>query len=151
MTLHDKPFPPAKAVQVAVAPGVVPHGSRWVRALLLVCGSVALALGVAGIFLPVLPTTPFILLAASCYAKGSPRFHGWLLRHRLFGPLVKDWQTHRSIPLRIKWLAIGSMAVSTCGSVFLLQGRPWLQAVVVGLVLCGVFWLSRIPTRERRP
>ena len=108
-------------------------------------------LGVAGIFLPVLPTTPFILLAASCYAKGSPRFHGWLLRHRLFGPLVKDWQTHRSIPLRIKWLAIGSMAVSTCGSVYLLQGRPWLQAAVVGLVLCGAFWLSRIPTRKRRP
>lgn len=125
----------------------MPHGSRWMRVLLMLCGSVALALGVAGIFLPILPTTPFVLLAASCYAKGSPRFHAWLVGHRTFGPLILDWQTHRSIPLRIKWLAIASMVLSTSVSVYLLAGRPWLQASLVAVVVAAAFWLSRIPTR----
>ncbi len=129
----------------------MPHRSRWMRALLLICGSVSLALGVAGIFLPVMPTTPFVLVAASCYAKASPRFHGWLMRHRLFGPLIADWEKHRSIPLGVKCLAIGSMLVSTMASLYMLAGRPWLQLGLVALVIGAIFWLSRIPTRGRQP
>ena len=141
--------PLALAMPPAARAGVRAHPSRWMRALLLVCGSVSLALGVAGIVLPVMPTTPFVLLAASCYARASPRFHGWLLGHRLFGPLILDWETHGSIPLGVKWLAVGSMAVSTCASVYLLAGRPWLQLGLVALALGAAVWICRIPTRGR--
>ena len=59
-----------------------------VRYALLMAGFLSLALGTIGIFLPLLPTTPFVLLAAVCFAKASPRFHNWLLQHRTFGPIV---------------------------------------------------------------
>ncbi|MDO5059604.1 MAG: YbaN family protein, partial [Neisseria sp.] len=61
------------------------------RPIFWLFGAIAFSLGVIGIFLPVLPTTPFILLAAACWAKASPRFHQWLLNHRYFGPMVADW------------------------------------------------------------
>ena len=73
--------------------GVRPHGSRAVRIALVTAGTSSLALGVIGIFVPVLPTTPFVLLAAGCYARASTRLHGWLLRSRAFGPMIREWET----------------------------------------------------------
>jgi uncharacterized membrane protein YbaN (DUF454 family) len=64
----------------------------WLRAVWLLGGALALATGVVGIFLPLLPTTPFVLLAAFCFARGSPRWEAWLLAHPRFGPLVRDWR-----------------------------------------------------------
>ena len=71
-----------------------------------------LAVGIIGIVLPVLPTTPFILAAAFAADRGSPRLHAWLLRHRVFGPAIRDWGTSRSIARRAKLVAVGVMAVS---------------------------------------
>lgn len=70
-----------------------------------IAGWTSLVLGVFGIILPVLPTTPFIILAAFCFSKGSPKMHSWLLEHRYAGPLIKDWELHRVIRLRPKILA----------------------------------------------
>ena len=70
----------------------VEHASRTVRVLFVGLGVTALALGIAGIVLPVLPTTPFVLLAAACFARGSTKFHDWLLAHPLFGPMIIEWQ-----------------------------------------------------------
>ena len=87
---------------------------RGARTALVVCGTVALALGVAGLFLPVLPTTPFLLLAAACYARSSTRLHDWLVNSRYFGEYIRDYRDRRAIKLRLKvfaiamlWLAIG--------------------------------------------
>ncbi len=68
-------------------------------------GVLSLALGIAGIFLPILPTTPFLLLTAFCFSKGSPRLHAWLLNHKQFGPVIVDWQTRHVIRLPVKILA----------------------------------------------
>jgi hypothetical protein len=119
------------------------------RALLLVGGSLSLALGVAGIVLPVMPTTPFVLLAAWCYARASPRFHQWLIQHRLFGPFILDWETHGSIPLSVKCMALGSMSLSLGVSAYFMADRPAALAALAAVALASVFWLCRIPTRAR--
>ena len=86
---------------------VLSQGTR--RWLLVAAGVIALFLGLLGVLLPGLPTTPFVLLAASCFAKASPRLHRWLTQHRYLGPMVRDWEAHRSLPLRVKWLSTGMM------------------------------------------
>lgn len=75
------------------------------RPLLLAAGLLFLALGAVGIFLPLLPTTPFLLLAAACFSRSSRRMHAWLLRNRLFGPILRDWEERGAIARRIKWFA----------------------------------------------
>lgn len=116
-----------------------PSGPRWLRGLFALAGGLALLAGVIGIFLPVLPTTPFILLAALCFARSSPRIYGWLLNHRLFGPMIDTWQRHRSIPRRVRWIALASMGFSISLSIMLMQGQPWLQLALglLGVVLAA--------------
>jgi uncharacterized membrane protein YbaN (DUF454 family) len=80
--------------------------------LLLGTGWLSLALGVIGIFLPLLPTVPFLLLASACFARSSPRFHSWLLNHPTLGPPIVDWQQHRRIRPRAKIMALSMMALS---------------------------------------
>ena len=113
-------------------------------------GFACIALGAAGLVLPVLPTTPFILLAAFCFAQASPRLHRWLLRSRTFGPMIREWQQHRAIPWRTKLTAIALMSATMAGSIVLFV-RPW--PLQVGLSLLGLalaVWLYRIPSRDRR-
>jgi hypothetical protein len=119
------------------------------RGLFMVLGSLALALGVLGIFLPLLPTTPFVLLAAACYARGSRRFHEWLLAQRTFGPIVHEWEQHRSIPYRTKLTAIALMSLTLGISiVFFVQPR-WLQAALAAMGLLLAVWMYRLPSRDR--
>ena len=125
-----------------------PDSSRAVRWLLWLAGTVSLGLGIVGVVLPGLPTTPFVLLAAACYAKASPRLHGWLLRHRLFGPMVRDWETHRSLTRRTKTVAQVSMVLMVGLSAWGLRDRPVLLAVVLIAALIGVWVVARIPTRQ---
>lgn len=75
-----------------------------------VAGGIALLLGLIGIVLPVLPTTPFVLLAAFCFSNGSPRMRHWLVNHAVFGPLIADWEAHGAIARPIKRLSCSIMA-----------------------------------------
>ena len=127
------------------------HRSRWVRGLLWVAGSVSLALGVIGVVLPGLPTTPFVLLAAACYARASPRLHAGLLNHRLTGPLLRDWEAHRSLTRRTKTVAVVSMALMDSLSVWSFRGRLLAQLTLVLLAAVGAWVVLRIPTRRPGP
>ena len=123
--------------------------SRLVRALFNIAGVAALGLGVLGIFLPLLPTTPFVLLAAACFARGSERFHQWLLANRTFGPMVYEWECHRSLPYRTKVTAIVLMSLTMTISIVFFVGPLWLK---IALALFGValaIWMYRIPSRDR--
>ena len=118
------------------------------QTLLVAAGLVALGLGLIGIVLPGLPTTPFVLLAAACFARASPRLHGWLTTHRYLGPMVRDWEANRSLPLRVKWIAISMMGTMVLLSAWQFNGRPWLQGTVLALGLVGAWVVWRIPTRR---
>ncbi|MCW5670248.1 MAG: YbaN family protein [Hydrogenophaga sp.] len=126
-----------------------PSSSRTVRWLLWLAGTVSLALGLIGVVLPGLPTTPFVLLAAACYAKASPRLHGWLINHRFLGPMVRDWEQHRSLTRRTKTVAIGSMLVMVGLSAWGFRHQPWVLAALLAAAAVGLVVVARIPTRER--
>lgn len=126
-----------------------PSSSRTVRWLLWLAGTVSLALGLVGVVLPGLPTTPFVLLAAACYAKASPRLHGWLLNHRFLGPMVRDWEQHRSLTRRTKTVAIGSMVVMVGLSAWGFRHQPLALAALLAIAAIGLIVVARIPTRER--
>lgn len=127
---------------------MIDAAGRLQRSLLVAAGVISLGLAVAGAILPGLPTTPFVLLAAGCFAKSSPRMHAWLLANRWLGPMVRDWESHRSLPLKVKWLATTMMLVMVTLSAWHFSARPWLAAVVVGSGLLGAWVVWRIPTRR---
>lgn len=102
-----------------------------------IVGWISLALGVLGIVLPLLPTTPFVLLSAFCFSKSSKRFHSWLLNHQVFGPLVKDWQRHGVIKLKAKILATVSMLLMVSISLYFVN-IPAIYVFVILLMISGV-------------
>ncbi len=124
------------------------HGSATVRLAFFALGCLFVALGILGAFLPLLPTTPFMLLAAACFARASTRFYNRLLNTRAFGPAILEWRTHRSIPYRIKLVSIATMAVTLSISIAVAVDDRWLQVLVgiLGLVLAA--WMYRIPSRD---
>lgn len=101
-----------------------------------------------GVLLPGLPTTPFVLLAGACFAKGSPKAHRWLQEHRLFGPMLRDWEAHHSLPLKVKWLSTTLMTLMVLLSAWRLAERPALAVLVLGLGAVGAWVVWRIPTRR---
>lgn len=120
------------------------HG-RLLDLLWLAAGWLSLAAGFIGIFLPLLPTVPFVLLAAFCFSRGSARCERWLLGHPRFGPWIKDWRAHRSVPLRAKQLASVMMAAGSVVAGFQLPPAwCWLPAACCAAVAA---WLWRLPTR----
>ena len=80
-----------------------------VKIFLAILGCAALALGVVGIFVPLLPTTPFLLLAAALWVRSSPRLYEWLLAHRCFGEYIRNFRENRAIPMRAKVVSIALM------------------------------------------
>jgi len=121
------------------------HASPAVRWLLWILGSIALLLGILGVFLPVLPTTPFILLAAACYARASERFHSWLLAHRTFGPTIRNWEQYGSVAPRTKKVAITMMTLSIAVSIWVVRDLPWLQAMLALIAVSVGIWMWRLP------
>jgi hypothetical protein len=123
------------------------HNSVFVRHIFIALGFAALLLGVIGIFLPIMPTTPFILLAAAFFARGSERFHTWLLQHHLTGPLIVDWYEHRSLRPGIKRWAYLLTTISFCSSMLIVEPIKIKLALLV-LALIVIYFLWRIPVRK---
>lgn len=124
------------------------HRFVWVQVAFAALGTLFILLGIAGVFLPVLPTTPFLLLATACYARSSRRFYNWLMNHPAFGPLIVEWRTYRSIPWRVKMVAVTTMVLTFGSSIvfFIKDGRMQLALAVFGLIMA--VRLYRIPSRD---
>lgn len=130
----------------AIVPSARPH---WQRVLWLLAGACSLLTGIVGIFLPLLPTTPFVLLAAFCFSRGSQRWESWLLQHERFGPMVRDWRERRAIPLRAKQLAWATMVLGSGWAWWAMPAQiGWLPALMC--VIVGT-WMWRLPTAPPRP
>lgn len=106
------------------------------RPLLILAGFVCVALGAIGAVLPVLPTTPFLLLAAACFAKSSERWHQWLLNNRFAGPMIRDWEERRCVTVQTKIVAIASMTIVGGLSVTLALSETSHR--VAALILMGI-------------
>jgi hypothetical protein len=120
-------------------------GSRPWRVVLVVGGSVSLALGVIGVVVPVLPTTPFLLLAAACYARGSDRLYGWLLGQPSLGPIIRQWRASRSLPPGVRTRALVVVAITFAVSLVLVDALL-LRVMLVLVAAILMTFLVRIPT-----
>lgn len=124
------------------------HTSRVVRLALVLLGFVFVAIGIAGLMLPLLPGTPFFLLAAACFARASTRFYNWLLNHRVVGPTVREWQMHRSIRYRTKLWAIVLMASTLAVSIVFFVEDRLLRGLLAVLGVLLALWMWKIPSRD---
>ncbi|WP_447741207.1 YbaN family protein [Variovorax boronicumulans] len=133
---EDPQNPPA-----VVEPRPLPLLVRW---LLMVFAVLCLVLAAIGVVAPGMPTTVFVLMAAWAAARSSPRLHRWLLNHRLFGPLLRNWENGRTVSRRAKWSATAAMAF--CAVVIVLTAhKPWLAGVAIGSMAVVLTWLWRRP------
>jgi len=116
-------------------------------------GIISVGLGTAGIFLPLLPTTPFLLLAAACFIRSSDRLYQWLIHNRWFGSYIRNYQEHRALPLRAKVTALILLWTTMTYSVFFLL-RHWLPQVLLLLIAAVVtiylLSLKTMPQKARK-
>ncbi len=109
-----------------------------------IAGLLCVGLAILGAILPILPTTVFLIMATACFAKSSPRMQKKLLNNKTFGPLIHEWQQHRSIPRKAKRIALLTIVLSVFWSGFLLQSMM-LTALVMLLVIGPFIFLWRLP------
>ena len=117
-----------------------------VRWLLIAAGSIFVGIGVLGIFLPLLPTTVFFLIAAACYGKSSPAAYRWLLHNRYFGKYIRNYQEHRGATVGTKVTAITTLWAGIGFSTYLLQPAPWLIGLLAVIAIGVSTYLVRLRT-----
>ena len=110
-----------------------------------IAGSVALLLGILGIFLPLLPTTPFLLLASACYMRGSERMHRWLLQQPQLGPYIRNFEAGHGIPMRAKITALILMWASLAVSMWIVP-LTWVRLLLLVPGIGVTVYLCRLPT-----
>ncbi|WP_428945454.1 DUF454 family protein [Pantoea sp. FN060301] len=114
------------------------------RIILLIIGWLAMGLATLGVVLPLLPTTPFLLLAAWCFARSSPRFHDWLLYRSLFGPYLRHWQQHRALPPRTKGRMMVFTLLTFAVSLWLVKVL-WVRMMLLCLLAGLLLFMLRLP------
>jgi uncharacterized membrane protein YbaN (DUF454 family) len=116
---------------------------KW---LLLIVGFALVGLAALGAVIPLLPTTPLLLLAAACFANSSEKCHRWLLEHNLFGPIIHNWQENRCIPRKAKIVAIASILLFGTYAVGFAIENLYLRIAGTTILLTGLVFVLRIPT-----
>ncbi|MBO5961764.1 MAG: YbaN family protein [Alistipes sp.] len=110
------------------------------KIFLIIVGSVSLVLGVLGIFLPMLPTTPFLLLSAAAWVKASPSLYEWLINHRVLGEYIRNFREHRAIPLRVKIISVSLVWLTIGYCIFAVVDEWWWAQVLMTLLATAISW-----------
>ena len=111
--------------------------NKFFRYLLIISGTISLVFGIIGIVLPILPTTPFLLLAAACYARGSQRFYNWLMNNKWFGNYIKNYHKGRGVPLQFKIFTISLLWITILFSIYYVIDN-FLVEVILFIIAIGV-------------
>ena len=132
------------------------EGNKIVKILLITAGTISLALGAIGVFLPIIPTTPFLLLAAACYCRGSKRMHRWLLNNKWFGEYIRNYKEGRGIPLKTKiatltllWVTIGVSTVFMLNRLLPEQLVLPMQVIMIAVAVAVSVHIIRLPTFKK--
>ena len=120
------------------------------RLVYIVCGLICLALAFIGVFLPLLPTIPLVILAAFCFSKGSAKLHRWLLSQPLFGPVLEDWQNHHVIRFHIKCVATSLIALSMSYPVFFGPFPLWSRIALVAIMASVLRYIWSFPSESKK-
>jgi uncharacterized membrane protein YbaN (DUF454 family) len=119
------------------------------KILLAVLGIISLTLGIIGIFLPLLPTTPFLLLSAFLFAKSSTRLYNWLMNHKILGKFIRDYRDEKFIPLRIKIISLlmlwGTILFSI---IWVVNEKWWLQLMLAGIAIAVSIHILLLKTKK---
>ena len=107
------------------------------RYILIIAGTIFLVFGFIGIFLPILPTTPFLLLAAACYARSSQRFYNWLMNNKWFGNYIKNYHEGRGVPLKFKIFTISLLWITILISIYFVINNFWIEIIFI-IIAIGV-------------
>ena len=110
------------------------------RIFLIIIGCISLVLGILGIFLPMLPTTPFLLLSAVVWVKASPSLYAWLINHKLFGEYIRNYREHRAIPLHVKIISVSLVWLTIGYCIFAVVDEWWWAQVLMTLLAAGISW-----------
>jgi uncharacterized membrane protein YbaN (DUF454 family) len=137
-------------VQQDYSSEVHPHRSTAVRWICLAAGTLLVGLGILGLILPLLPGTPFLLLAAACYARASRRFYNWLLNNRFVGPSIAHWRRSRRIPRAARRRAVLVVVLVFALTILFVAKTPWLRALYafMGLLIVAILLRLQVTADE---
>lgn len=120
--------------------------STMIRYILVIFGVLFCILGVVGIFVPLLPTTPFLLLSAALLFRSSPRLYGKLISHPQLGPYIMNFREHKAIPLRVKFISVSLVWITILYAAYYLVDYIWLKALLILLALSISFYILHFKT-----
>jgi uncharacterized membrane protein YbaN (DUF454 family) len=120
-----------------------------INKILVVSGTFFLILGIVGIFIPILPTTPFLLLSAACYARGSEKFYKWLINNRLLGEYIKSYQEGKGIPIKVKILTIVVLWITIVFSIVIIVTDFWIKLILLIIAISVTIHILTIKTKKK--
>lgn len=122
---------------------------KLLKALLIITGFIAVGLGILGMFLPVLPTTPFLLLAAACFAKSSEKFYNWLLNNKWFGRYIKNYREGNGISLEIKIFSMTFMWITILTTIIFFLENIYIRILLIVIAIAVTIHISLIKTAKK--
>jgi len=124
--------------------------NKIIKLLLIIAGTIFLGIGVIGIFLPIIPTTPFLLLAVACYIRSSKKLYDWLINNKLFGAYIKNYREGKGVPLKVKVFTISLLWITILFSVFFIIHISWVKIILIIIAFAVTIHILTIKTYTQK-